>query len=95
MLGAGLRVCFAWLAKLLTLLLERHFVDLAIILDYVHSLALPIDKGGDLLGALVPAHLGTLVLEGLHKDYDLSLGHGESIGKCLVIEWLAPCLIDC
>ncbi len=95
MLGAGLRVCFAWLAKSLTLLLKGHFIELTIVFDDVYGLALPVDEGGDLFSALIPAHLGALVLECLDEDDCLCLGHGKPIGKCLVIEGLDPFLVDC
>ncbi len=74
MLGAGLRICFAWLAKPLTLLLEHHFIDLTIVFDDVYGLALPVDEGGDLFSALIPAHLGALVLECLDENDDVVPG---------------------
>ncbi len=95
MLGTGLRVCFAWLAKLLTLLHEHHFINLTIVFDDVYGLALPVDEGGDLFSALILAHLSALVLECLNKDDGLCLGHRKPIGKCLVIKGLDPFLLYC
>ncbi len=70
-------------------------VDLSIVLNDVYGFALSVDKRGDQFSALVPAHLGALVLKGFNEDNSLRLGHSKPIGKCLVIKGLDPFFVDC
>ena len=80
---------------MLTLVFECYFVDLPIVLDDIDGLVFAIDEGGDLLGALVPPHLGALVLEGFDEDDGLRRCHCKSVGECLVVEGLNSLFVDC
>jgi hypothetical protein len=80
------------LTKPLTCRLESGLVDLAITFDDVNLATSAVGKQGNLHGTLVQAHCcGTMVVC-FNKDDGLVGGHGETVGKCLVIEWFASLL---
>jgi hypothetical protein len=92
LLCAGLEIDSPKLAKPLTCRLESGLINLAIALDDVDLMSGAVGKQGDLPGALVPAHHCGGTVECLNEDDGLVGGHGKAIGKCLVVECLAPLL---
>ena len=94
LLSTGLSISFPSLTEALTLCFERRLVDLTILFDDIDSVAITIDKGSDLLRALVPAHLGCLAMKSFNEDDGLDDGHGKTFGKCLVVKSLTASLVD-
>jgi hypothetical protein len=65
--------------------LQGRFINLAVLLDDVNSLAWAVCEGGDLLGTCVLSHPGGATSEGFDKHHHLVGSHPKTIGKCLVI----------
>jgi hypothetical protein len=92
LLHMGLGINSPRLAKPLTRSLESGLINLAIALNDVNLMFGAVGKQGDLSGALVPAHRRGAMVERLYKNDGLVGGHSKTIGKCLVVECLAPLL---
>ncbi len=92
--GLSCGVSLSRLAESFKRSLEGGHVDLAIVLDDVDVDAISIGELSDLLGSLGPAHLVGFALEGLDEDDSLVGCHVEAIGKCFIVECVAPLIVD-
>ncbi len=90
LLGTRLGIELPGLTKSFTWIFEGSLVNLTITLDDVNRPAGTVAESGDLLSALVLAHFGGVMTEGLNVDDSLVRSHGKTIGESLVVECFAP-----
>ncbi len=83
---------FSRLAESLTHRFESGLVNFAITFDDVDLATGAVGNQGNLHCAIVPALCRGMAVECFDEDDGLLGGHGEAVGKCLVIEWFASLL---